>query len=145
MISKEQWKGIQNTLSYLHYMVKFRLVSGEEITVNKSFVAENKTALIVWIDGKPSPVWGWPEHEDYRAVTELVWRKRTFKPGASAIRRISKTKQGQKLLKRKEFAYLHEVKEFRVCDFSTAASLVRQFRKIEGLELVTPEAELKDE
>jgi hypothetical protein len=32
-----------------------------------------------------------------------------------------------------------------LCHFNTAASLVRQFRKIEGLEIVTTEKELSHE
>ncbi|HBD3031428.1 hypothetical protein ABWM31_005515 [Citrobacter koseri] len=141
-ISKEQWNGIQNTLSGLYGEVKFRMPSGEDITVNKRLIAENKMALIVWINGERSDAWGLKIHDEYRSVTELVWRRKTYRPGASIIRRASKTRDGQRWLKRKENAYVHEVVEYRVCYFNTAASLVRQYRKIEGLELVTPVSEV---
>lgn len=137
-ITKEQWNGIQNTLGDMYCDVRFKMPSGEEITINKSFVAENKMALIVWIDGVRSEGWGWPPHEDFRPLTKLIWRRKTYKPGASIIRRASKTKDGLRWLKRKESAYIHEVVEYWVCHFSTAASLVRQFRKIDGLELISP-------
>ena len=141
-ISKEQWNGIQNTLSGLYGEVKFRMPSGEDITVNKRLIAENKMALIVWINGERSDAWGLKSHDEYRSVTELVWRRKTYRPGASIIRRASKTRDGQRWLKRKENAYVHEVVEYRVCYFNTAASLVRQFSKIEGLELVSPLSEV---
>lgn len=85
---------------------------------------------------------GLEKNDEYRPVTELVWRRKTYKPGASFIRRMSKTRDGQRFLKRKENAYLHEVVEYCVCHFSTAASLVRQFRTIDGLELLTPLSEV---
>ncbi|HGA8628029.1 TPA: hypothetical protein ACITOM_000097 [Salmonella enterica subsp. enterica serovar Mississippi] len=141
-ISKEQWSGIQNTLGDLYSQVKFKMPSGEVIRVMKSFVSENKTALIVWIDDTRCDAWGWKSHNEYRPVTEFVWRRKTYRPGASIIRRASKTRDGQWWLKRKENAYVHEVVEYRVCYFNTAASLVRQYRKIEGLELVMPVSEV---
>lgn len=141
-ISKEQWKGIQNMLGDLYCQVKFKLPSGEVISVMKSFVSENKTALIVWIDDTRCEAWGWKKHDEYRPLTELVWRRKTYKPGASIIRRASKTRDGQRWLKRKENAYVHEVVEYRVCHFSTAESLVSQYRKIDGLELLTPLCEV---
>ncbi|WP_419057188.1 hypothetical protein [Kluyvera georgiana] len=141
-ITKEQWQGIQNTLGGLYSRVEFKLSSGEKIAVYKAMVSENKLALIVWIDDTRSEAWGWPSHKDFRPVTKVVWRRKTYKPGASIIRRASKTRDGQRWLKRKENAYLHEVVEYWVCYFSTAASLVRQFKKIDGLEIVTPLSEV---
>lgn len=141
-ITKEQWQGIQNTLSDLYSRVEFKLPSGEKIAVYKSIVSENKLALIVWIDGVRSDAWGWSSHKDFRPITKLVWRRKTYKPGASIIRRASKTRDGQRWLKRKENAHIHEVVEYWVCHFSTATSLVRQFKKIDGLELIAPVSEV---
>lgn len=141
-ISKEQWAGIQNTLSDLYSRVEFKLPSGEIIAVYKAMVSENKLALTVWIDDTRSEAWGWPTHKGFRPITKQVWRRKTYKPGASIIRRASQTRDGKRWLKRKENAYLHEVVEYWVCYFTTAASLVRQFRKIEGLELVTRVSEV---
>ncbi|HDS8578238.1 TPA: hypothetical protein QH731_003563 [Klebsiella variicola] len=141
-ISKEQWNGIQRTLGDLFCQVRFKLSSGEEITVIKSAITENKMALTVWIDDERSVGWGWPEHDTFRPLTKLVWHRKTFRPGAGIIRRASKTRDGQRWLKRKENAHIHEVKEYWECYFSTAASLVRQYRRIEGLELVTPVSEV---
>lgn len=135
-ISKEQWHGIQNELTAPYGCVSFKLPSGELILVNKSFVSENKTALIVWVDGQRNDGWGWTESNVFRPLVKDIWRRKTRKPGASIIRRMTKEKGGKAFLKRKENAFLHEVIEYWVCYFDTAASLVRQFRKIEGLELV---------
>lgn len=141
-ITKEQWEGIQNTLSGLYTRVEFTLPSGEKIAVYKTMVSENKMALIVWIDDTRSEEWGWPMHKDFRPITKTVWRRKTYKPGASIIRRASKTREGQRWLKRKENAHIFEVVEYWVCHFNTSASLVRQFKKIDGLELVTPASEV---
>lgn len=141
-ISKEQWNGIQNSLGGLYAEVEFKMPSGETISINKRMIAENKMALIVWINGERSDAWGMPKHEKYHPLTKLVWRRKTYRPGAATIRKVSKMKGGKRWLKLKENAYLYEVVEYWVCYFSSAASLVRQFRKIEGLELVTPVSEV---
>ncbi|HBA1402913.1 hypothetical protein [Citrobacter koseri] len=141
-ISKEQWNGIQNTLCRMYSEVTFRMPSGEEIAVNKSFIAENKMALIVWVNGERSTAWGLPTHEQFRPLVKHVWRRQTRRPGASVIRKISKMKGGKRWLKQKENAHLYDVVEYWVCYFNSAASLVRQYRKIEGLELVTPVSEV---
>ncbi|MBM6483472.1 hypothetical protein ACQ9AT_00565 [Klebsiella pneumoniae] len=135
-ISKEQWASVQNTLGGLYGSVKFKLPTGEEIHVIKSFVAENKTALVVWIDGQRGNGWGWPHLDHFRPVVRQVWRRRTFRPGAAMVRNISKQRGGKAFLKRKENAHLFEVREYWEPWFSTAASLVRQFKKIDELELV---------
>ncbi|ECF0259008.1 hypothetical protein K2652_002316 [Salmonella enterica subsp. enterica serovar Agbeni] len=137
-ISKEQWSGIQRTLSIQYCSLKFRMPTGEELHVMKSFVAENRLALIVWIDGKHCVGWGWPDNQLYRPIVRQVWRRKTFRPGARLARQLSKQKGGKALLRRKEFQDLNDVREYWVHDFSTAASLVRQFKKIEGLELIEP-------
>lgn len=142
-ISKEQWNGIQNTLGGIYSEVAFRMPTGEEITVNKRFITENKTALIVWINGERCPAWGVPSMpEQFRPLVKQVWRRQTHRPGASTIRKVSKMKGGKKWLKQKENAHLFDVIEYWVCHFNTASSLVRQYRKIDGLELVTPVAEV---
>ncbi|MGQ3663269.1 hypothetical protein [Citrobacter braakii] len=135
-ISKEQWSGIQSTLASTLGCVKFRLPSGEAVTVNKAFISENKTGLVVWIDDVRSEAWGWPPHDEFRPITKQIWRRKTHQPGAKQVRKISAMKGGKTWLKRKENAYLFEVHEYWVGYFTTAASLVRQFRKIEGLELI---------
>ncbi|MJP99741.1 hypothetical protein DN101_14720 [Salmonella enterica subsp. enterica] len=137
-ISKEQWNGIQNTLLSEFCSVRFRTSTGEELHIMKSFIGENKLALIVWIDGVRNEGWGWPNHKLFRPLVQQVWRRKTFRPGASIVRRASKTAAGRKWLKRRENQDLFRVVEFWVCYFNTAASLVRQFKKIEGLELIGP-------
>lgn len=141
-ISKEQWNGIQNTLAGLYSRVEFKLPSGEKVSVYKAMISENKMALIAWIDDTRSEAWGWTSHDEFRPITKLVWRRKTYRLGASIIRRASRTRDGQRWLKRKENAHLYEVVEYWVCHFSTAASLVRQYKKIEGLELITPVSEV---
>lgn len=137
-ISKTQWEKIQETLSgFLFDPVEFRMPSGEVIAVHKRFISENRTAIFVWIDSQRDPIWGNPYFEEFRPIVKQVWHRSTFKPGAKIIRKIAKEKGGEKLLKRKEYRHLHEVKEYWNYHFPTASTLVSQFRKIDGLELVT--------
>ncbi|EPG7298494.1 TPA: hypothetical protein ACXPD2_000162 [Klebsiella pneumoniae] len=135
-ISKEQWAAIVGLLSGMYRDVKFRLPTGEEIRVNKMFIAENKAALIVWVDGVRNEGWGWPEGSNFRPVVKQIWRRKTYRPGARLARQLSKQKGGKALLRRKAFRDLNDAKEYWVCYFNTAASLVCQFKKIDGLELV---------
>lgn len=135
-VTKEQWAAVKETLKGLYFDVKFRLQTGEEITVNKRFIAENKMALVVWIDGERNPGWGFQNLDTFRPVVKQVWHRKTFRPAAKEVRRISALKGGKAYLKRKENQYLHKVVEYWECTFSTAAALVRQFSKIDSIELV---------
>lgn len=144
-ITKEQWSETQKRLARSFMPVKFSLPTGEVITVHKEFISENRTALIVWIDGKRSTGWGLPTMEAFRPLVKDVWHRKTHKPGASSVRRISAMKGGKAFLKRKENQHLHEVVEYWECWFPTAAALVRQYSKIEGIELVEGESNASEE
>ena len=139
MITAEQWKTIEETLKYgLFKQVKFKLPrDGHIVTVHKTFIAENKTAIVVWIDGERSDGWGWPDSDNFRPLVKEVWKRKTFRPGDRIIRRLSKTKEGKRLLKQKENASLYEVREYWLYMFDTASQLVKQYRTIPGLELIT--------
>ncbi|MGA5655240.1 hypothetical protein [Rahnella contaminans] len=146
-ISKAHWAGIGTKLKEWLSAVEFTL-NGQSIKMYKHFIAENKTGILVFIDGVQNQGWGMPDHESFNPLVKQIWRKKTYRPGASFARKMSKQKGGKAWLKRKENAYLFEVKEYYLPYFDTAAAVVRQYKKIEGLELVdsdkylpAPEAE----
>lgn len=45
-------------------------------------------------------------------------------------------KYGVSAVQKKEMPELYEKTEYHTCDFTTAKSLVRQYKKLEGLELI---------
>lgn len=133
-ITKAQWADIEAKLKGYFASVKFTL--GEHtVDIQKQRVRENQDALIVFIDG----IWkgSWLEGKDpvYGPLVQQLWRKResaVWKPQQKA--RIIKEfgKRGAK----EHFPSLDAKTVMYTPDFTTAASLVRQFKKVKGLTLV---------
>ena len=137
-ITKAQWCAIEAELKNRAYAsIEFKLPGGELISVVKQFIAENRLGLVVGIDGKYKAIWGYPRFGEFLPLVKSIWCRKTHKPGAKAIRRISAIKGGKTFLKRKENAHLHEVVEYWVPYFNTARALITQFKKIEGIQLIT--------
>lgn len=134
-ISEEQWKAIEEKLAGWFVQQKFQL--GEfEICVQKERYKENRYCLVVYIDGTWQGKWMEPDKDEkYGPIVKKVWRRRTF-----ALYPPKKKAQLEKSLgkrrARKLFPNFDKVHERWVPDFSTAKSLVRQFKKAEGLTLI---------
>lgn len=134
-ISKEQWAEIEERLKGFYVNVKFTL-SGHEICIQKKLYKENQYALVVYIDGVWKGLWMSGDKDPvYDPIVKQVWRRRTravFSPSKKAelIKGFGKRRA------KKYFSRLDDVVEYWNPDFKTAASLVRQFKKIDGLELV---------
>lgn len=132
-ISKEQWVEIEKQLAGLFGSVIFKY--GEfEITVTRGRVSESKTSLVVYVDDAIKGAWFIEDNERPKCIPD-VWRKRTHaKYTAKSIRDAEKV-WGKRRAK-KEMPELYEKTEYHTCDFTTAKSLVRQYKKLEGLELI---------
>ena len=144
MISKEQWDAIAFTLrSDFCFSVKFRL-DGHEIKVQLCRIAECELAYVVSVDGKPSFHWR-EEHEEFLPVYKKICRLSVVKPYAKSINNLKKQRGGKAFLKSKDNTWLHEKRERWLPWFKSVKSLVSQYRKIDGLELLTPETELNYE
>ena len=132
-ITKEQWIEIEKHLAGFFGSVIFKY--GEfEITVTRGRVSESKTSLVVYVDDAIKGAWFIADKERPSCIPD-VWRKRTrARYTAKSIKDAEKLwgKRGAK----KEFPELYEVTEYHTCDFTTAKSLVRQYKKLEGLELI---------
>ncbi|MFK4751469.1 hypothetical protein [Oceanobacter antarcticus] len=135
MITNDQWKDIQEKLARSFVTVKFRW-GDDDVTVNRVNLSENKTALAVYMNGTIKWGNGWPDSNQFDPRVEKIWRKRTkalYSPAKKA--KIEKTLG--KRAARKTFTNLDQKMEWYDPTFSTAASLVRQFKKIQNLTLLS--------
>lgn len=134
-ITKEQWQQIEEELKSMFCDVRIN-VQGHELLVRRAQVAEGRWELAVYIDGTIKPIWGWPGHEDYLPLVETVWRQRS-KARYSPKKQKEIIKIWGKRRAKKEWPDLEEKVYWYDCIFKTASSLVRQYRKIKELELVS--------
>jgi len=131
-ITKEQWVEIENELAGTFGNVVFS-VGDHKVSVQRQRKSESTTVLSVYIDDFIRGEWC-NKKESRPACLEQVWRKRSislYKP--TEIKRIQKT-FGKRDAK-KHFPKLHDKTEYFDCSFTTSKSLVRQFKRIENIEL----------
>ncbi|WP_105198999.1 hypothetical protein [Pseudoalteromonas sp. T1lg10] len=132
-ITKEQWSEIETNLAGMLGHARFKL-GDHEISVQRVKKSESTTMLAVYIDHEIKGEW-YTKSDSRPSCLEQVWRKRTFSVFKAAdIKRIEKA-FGKRDAK-KHYPNLYEKREFFDCSFTTAKSLVRQFKRIEGLELI---------
>lgn len=136
-ITKHQWVGIEDHLK-TGRAVNFKY-QGADITVRKMQVSETKLAYIIQVNDKALLGFLKEGHHDYQPLSAVFLRKRIINPYASTVRKIAAKRGGKAYLKRKENSWMTE-RSVEVTDtfFPTARTVVSHFRKIEGLELVTP-------
>ena len=132
-ISKEQWAEIEKQLAGLFGSVIFKY--GEfEITVIRGRVSESKTSLVVYVDDVIKGGWYSKDNERPSCIPD-VWRKRTRARYTTKSIKDAEKVWGKRRAK-KEMPELYEKTEYHTCDFTTAKSLVCQYKKLEGLELI---------
>lgn len=146
-ISKEQWKKIEAILTDPWFEMKFDL-NGHEISIRRARKSESRTVLGVFINGEVKGKWAQnvaeldPADEFMNQVVKQVWFHKfhaRFKAKdlaqlekykkAVGVRRF-KARFGDEDPKKQGWHYL-------MPHFGTAATLVRQFKKIDGLTLIT--------
>lgn len=134
MITKEQWEKIRRELSGVYGSVKFK-VDETELLVKKGFIAENKLAILVYINGAIQLGQGYTDSEVYNPITQKVWCTKT--------RSYYKPKEKEKLIKiwGKREAYKRHDLDKKIVSyipyFGTYATFERQYKKLENLELIT--------
>ncbi|MEM5557284.1 hypothetical protein AAHK07_02060 [Aliarcobacter cryaerophilus] len=134
MITKEQWEKIKRELSGVYGSVKFK-VDETELFVKKGFIAENKLAIMVYIDEIIQIGAGWTDSKVFNPITQKVWCTKT--------RSVYKPKEKEKLIKiwgKREAYRMHDLDEKIVSYvpyFGTYATFERQYKKLENLELIT--------
>ena len=134
MITKEQWEKIKRELSGVYGSVKFKL-DETELFVKKGFIAENKLAILVYINEAIQLGQGYTDSEVFNPITQKVWCTKT--------RSYFKQKEKEKLIKiwGKREAYKRHDLDKKIVSytpyFGTYATFERQYKKLENLELIT--------
>lgn len=149
-ISKEQWKAIEAELKGIWVQVKFKL-HGHEIAITRCRKSESTTVLGVYIDGEIKGAWMKqldeidPADEFMNKVAKQVFFHK-FKAMYSKKQLETMAKHKRRLGAKRMKEMFGEAPEkagwtYLVPYFGSSTVLVRQFKKIEGLELVS---ELKE-
>ncbi|OPX57050.1 hypothetical protein SAMN02745127_02090 [Oceanospirillum multiglobuliferum] len=132
-ITKSQWQEIEEELKTLRCKVVFDY-QGQAISVERIRTGESRLDLAVYLDGNIVLGWGWPDGEVFDPQVKLLWRQRS--------KSIFKPAEKQKLIKeigvrraKKHFPKLDDKIEWYDPVFTSAAALVRQYKKLEGLSL----------
>ncbi len=138
MITKEQWAELEQEMATYFVSVKFRY-KGHELGIHRVNVSESKTALAVYIDGTIKGSWFLPDCIDRPAIIPEVWRKRSKRVWshhwkAKLIKSLGKRRA------QSAFPDIDKTIESHDPYFTTAKSLVRQLKKLEGIELITSKA-----
>lgn len=143
MPTKEQWQGLENSLksgrpaSFKH--------EGFSIKIVRARISETKLAYAVFLNDEMPSFWLKKGDKGFDEKELMYCRKTTFKPYAKIIREVSKERGGKSYLKRKENAYLHEVRERYYPYFTSAKSVISHFRKLDGIALVAPDEMVLEE
>ncbi|UJZ95027.1 hypothetical protein IHC87_06695 [Photobacterium damselae subsp. damselae] len=137
-ITKEQWEKIETVLSG-HFASAVFTYKGFELTVAREPISESQTALIVYIDGQYAMAWGYSnlKHEvSAPDIVSEVWRART--KSLYSAKRVKELEKGLGKRACNKMGIYDKI-HFHVPDFSKASVLVRQYKKLDGIELLEPE------
>ena len=133
-INNDQWQDIEEHLRSGFTPVRFKL-DGHNISVKRGFVSESRTALVVFINGlvelKHSGISG-----DSPDIVKKVWRKRSQAKHKEAFKQKIIKIYGKRGAK-KAWPGLDDRIEYFYPTYTTAKSLVRQFKKLQGIELIS--------
>ncbi|MBA5602476.1 hypothetical protein [Pectobacterium aroidearum] len=130
-ITKEQWALIAEELKSYFCYVQFNY-QNTVITISRQRDGESKTVLLVYFDGRILTGWGVETSEIYNPITRLFWcekKKRLY--SAKRAAEIEKTFGKRKA--KEFFPKLYDSISFRLPYFATSTSLIRQFKKADGL------------
>lgn len=139
-ITKEQWTQIAGELKSYFCHVEFKYQE-TVITVTRERDGESKTVLSVYFDGEMRGGWGDEKSETYNPITRLFWCEKKHRL-YSAKRAAQIEKEFGKRAAKKYFPELHKTISYWSPYFTASTSLIRQFKKAEGLAwLRKPEAD----
>ena len=133
MITKEKWSEIETELKTLFGRVEFKL-NDLTITVIRRSISEGKTELVVFLDHQCRGDWANPNSDLFNPLVVTLWRKASRGMyTTSAVKQIEKIFGKRRAVKK--YPDLHGRFEFYLPTFKTAASVVRQYKRIKGLTL----------
>lgn len=136
-ISKEMWQALEAELASSWVNVAFSY-KGYEVTIHRERKNESTTCLSVYIDGVIKGAW-------MGSIKSLPDDAPTILPEVFATKSMARYKQREiknmekvwgKRGAKKSFPDLHTRFEYLMPYFSKASVLCRQFKKLDGLELI---------
>lgn len=139
-ISKEQWETIKAELQSHFCCVRFRY-QDTVITVTRERQSESRTCLMVYFDGRCNIGWGNSRCDNYNPLTEHFWFTKTQRLHSAKHVAATEKALGKRYAK-KHMPSLYQPFSYRTPLFASSTTLIRQFRKVPGLTLVTEENEV---
>ncbi|AYA40569.1 hypothetical protein HZS38_09245 [Xenorhabdus nematophila] len=133
-IDKSQWVKIADELQSLFCLIQFKY-QDTVISINRGRVSESKTHLFVYIDSKLNIAGGDEQSEHYNPLTPLFWCS-CSKPLYSKSRIADAEKMLGKRHVKKHMPYMYKKHTFLTPVFPNSTTLIRQYKKIEGLSLL---------
>ncbi|MCY9855427.1 hypothetical protein [Vibrio mediterranei] len=134
-ISTEEWAAIQERLASGSPVCERFLYKGHKIQVQRVLVSESRTLLAVYIDGEIKGAWLLSDSKVERpTVIDDVWFLKTRSNYSSNYIREAEKAFGKRAVK-KHIPDLHGKYQYRIPYFNKASSLVRQFKKLDGIAL----------
>ncbi|EOW9459294.1 hypothetical protein ACOCGI_000341 [Vibrio cholerae] len=139
-ITKEMWQQIEQEMSESWARIVFAY-KGHQLTVSRVSVSESKTCLEVYVDGLIKGEWISFKGDNCLSdkapvILPDVWCKKT-KAKYSAKFKVRMTKIYGKRGVKKACPDLDESLVFYVPNFSKASVVCRQYKKLDGIELVS--------
>ncbi|WP_339097222.1 hypothetical protein V6917_16495 [Pectobacterium brasiliense] len=134
-ITKDQWVQIAEELKSCFCYVQFQY-QNTVITIVRQRDGESKTVLLVYFDRRILTGWGMETSEIYNPITRLFWcekKKRLY----SAKRATEIEKEFGKRRAKEYFPKLYDSISFRLPYFATSTTLIRQFKKVDGLSWIS--------
>ncbi|ALR94736.1 hypothetical protein [Vibrio alginolyticus] len=141
-LTASDWADVQSQLEGFLAHVSFKY-KGHKISVIREYQSESSSKLAVYIDGQIKGAWidlnfgviaGTNEPKDKPAVIDDVWMLKTkARYNNKFIANVEKI-WGKREAK-KCYPDLHSKRQYRWPYFNKASSVVRQFKKLEGIEL----------
>ena len=134
-LSKEQQKQVTDHLqSALFGSVEFEY-RDIKVSISRRFVSESESRLFVYFDGEYRPSWGITSMDSFNPLTEKLWNKRT--KAFYSPKKIAKLRKDIGIRALKKFLPDFDKKQvwYEPC-FKTSTTLIRQYAKLDDLELV---------
>lgn len=134
-ITKEQWAKITEELKGSIPLVEFEY-KGRKLTIHRQRYSESESKLTVYVDGLICGAWMDANSKEFDPVVAEVW----FQKSSSVYKRKEKEKLIKTFGKRKALEYFPQLNRKLVLYspvFGAARTLVNQYKKIKGLELLT--------
>ena len=139
-ITKEQWETIKAELQSSFCYVRFRY-QDTVITVTRERQSESRTCLMVYFDGRYNLGWGDSRCANYNPLTEHFWFTKTR--SLHSARQVAEAEKALgKRYTKKHMSSLYQSFGYRTPLFASSTTLIRQFRKVAELTLVTEAKEV---